>query len=212
VRAPVRSLLVEGGRVEGVVMERGGEAIRCPLVISSAGAWNTFERLVPAEHQHLVGPPLRALRDRALWSAPGEQSSSAHMMLFVALEGDREALSLPASNYWIKGPGCLTADGRTEGATHAEAQRRYAAAGVEGAGGGGEGEGEGEGGAGGGGAPFPAVFLSFPSTKDSDWARRYPGKSTAHIIVEGNWDWFREWEDKRVKHRGPAYEALKVEV
>jgi all-trans-retinol 13,14-reductase len=39
--------------------------------------------------------------------------------------------------------------------------------------------------------PFPAVFLSFPSTKDGDWPKQHPGKSTAHIIAEVKAEWVR---------------------
>ena len=62
--------------------------------------------------------------------------------------------------------------------------------------------------------PFPAVFLSFPSTKDSEWSARFPGKSTAHIISEAPLEWFEEWRGDgfRVRKRGEDYEALKAEL
>ena len=58
------------------------------------------------------------------------------------------------------------------------------------------------------------MFLSFPSTKDSEWSARFPGKSTAHIISEAPLDWFEEWRDDgfRVRKRGEGYEALKAEL
>ena len=61
---------------------------------------------------------------------------------------------------------------------------------------------------------FPAVFLSFPSTKDSEWSARFPGKSTAHIISEAPLEWFEEWRGDgfRVRKRGEDYEALKAEL
>ena len=61
-------------------------------------------------------------------------------------------------------------------------------------------------------APFSAVFLSFPSTKDSDFPRRWPGKSTAHIIAECPYSLFAKWRDKRHKKRGAEYHALKTEL
>jgi hypothetical protein len=42
---------------------------------------------------------------------------------------------------------------------------------------------------------FPAIFLSFPSTKDSEWSERFPSKSTAHIIAEARLEWFQEWRE-----------------
>ena len=49
---------------------------------------------------------------------------------------------------------------------------------------------------------FPAVFLSFPSTKDSEWAQRFPGKSTAHIIAEARLEWFEEWRTAKLVSDG----------
>ena len=59
-------------------------------------------------------------------------------------------------------------------------------------------------------APFPAVFLSFPSTKDPQWPQRYPGKATAHIIAEAPWALFAQWEHTRVHHRGSEVWACHV--
>eukprot|EP00038_Savillea_parva_P015815 m.221908 g.221908 ORF g.221908 m.221908 type:complete len:602 (-) comp32216_c0_seq1:60-1865(-) len=61
-------------------------------------------------------------------------------------------------------------------------------------------------------ADFPAVFISFPSRKDPDYARRYPGKTTAAIIAGANIDMFREWADERVRHRGKDYDAVKHNI
>ncbi|CAH1238000.1 RETSAT [Branchiostoma lanceolatum] len=59
------------------------------------------------------------------------------------------------------------------------------------------------------GAKTPVLFVSFPSAKDSTWNARYPGKSTCIIISFTPYEWFAEWEDGRVKHRGEDYESLK---
>jgi all-trans-retinol 13,14-reductase len=61
-------------------------------------------------------------------------------------------------------------------------------------------------------AGFPAVFISFPSRKDPDYQRRYPGKSTASIIAAADYGPFKEWSTERVKKRGAEYEALKHNV
>ncbi|MFS4418319.1 phytoene desaturase family protein [Maribacter sp. 2307ULW6-5] len=58
-------------------------------------------------------------------------------------------------------------------------------------------------------APFPVVYLSFPSAKDPDWPRRYPGKSTIDIITLVPFETFGAWQDKPWKKRGAAYEAKK---
>lgn len=58
-------------------------------------------------------------------------------------------------------------------------------------------------------APFPVVYISFPSSKDPTWNERYPGKSTIDIITVMPYEIFKKWEDKRWKKRGEDYEALK---
>ena len=55
----------------------------------------------------------------------------------------------------------------------------------------------------------PLLFISFPSAKDPLWANKHPGKSTATIVTFANYDWFEEWEDGRVMHRGEEYEKRK---
>ncbi|MEO9484549.1 MAG: NAD(P)/FAD-dependent oxidoreductase [Ekhidna sp.] len=61
-------------------------------------------------------------------------------------------------------------------------------------------------------APFPVVYISFPSAKDPTWNERYPGKSTIDIITVMPYDIFKKWEDKRWKKRGADYEALKEKI
>jgi all-trans-retinol 13,14-reductase len=58
-------------------------------------------------------------------------------------------------------------------------------------------------------APLPGVYLSFPSAKDPDFQRRYPGKSTVEAITMLPYAAFGRWENTRWKRRGDDYEALK---
>jgi all-trans-retinol 13,14-reductase len=58
-------------------------------------------------------------------------------------------------------------------------------------------------------APFPGVYLSFPSAKDSDFQRRHPGKSTVEAISMLPYAVVDCWEETRWKRRGDEYEALK---
>ncbi len=58
-------------------------------------------------------------------------------------------------------------------------------------------------------APFPVVYVSFPSAKDPNWLERYPGKSTIDIITVMPYELFEEWENTRWKKRGAEYEAQK---
>lgn len=58
--------------------------------------------------------------------------------------------------------------------------------------------------------PFPVVYISFPSAKDPDFARRYPGKATIEVVAPTNYDWFQRWEDTIWGKRGEDYEAFKA--
>lgn len=59
-------------------------------------------------------------------------------------------------------------------------------------------------------APFPLVFVSFPSAKDPTFRERHPGHATVDVIVPVLHRWFSDWEGTRWKKRGADYEALKA--
>jgi len=61
-------------------------------------------------------------------------------------------------------------------------------------------------------APFPLVYLSFPSAKDPDFERRFPGRSTIEAITMGSYDWFQRWENTSWKKRGTEYDELKASL
>lgn len=61
-------------------------------------------------------------------------------------------------------------------------------------------------------AALPVVYISFPSAKDPDFQRRYPGKATIEAITMAPYDWFRRWEDTAWGHRGEDYDALKARL
>ena len=58
-------------------------------------------------------------------------------------------------------------------------------------------------------AELPVIYISFPSSKDPDWERRFPGKTTIEIISPAPFEWYQQWQDKRWKKRGAEYDALK---
>ena len=58
-------------------------------------------------------------------------------------------------------------------------------------------------------APFPVVYLSFPSAKDPDFERRHPGKATIEVIAPVPYRLFERWEGTTWGRRGEDYEALK---
>ena len=53
------------------------------------------------------------------------------------------------------------------------------------------------------------MFLTFPSTKDPTFSQRYPGKATVAIVTVCPYEWFQEWKDGRVQHRGEEYQGIK---
>ncbi|MFT6807130.1 MAG: all-trans-retinol 13,14-reductase [Saprospiraceae bacterium] len=59
---------------------------------------------------------------------------------------------------------------------------------------------------------FPVVYISFPSAKDPDWSRRYPGKSTIDIITLVPYEMVSECAGSRWKKRGKKYEAQKEKL
>ncbi len=61
-------------------------------------------------------------------------------------------------------------------------------------------------------AALPIVYLSFPSAKDPDFQRRYPGHSTIEAITYVPYSWFEAWENTTWKKRGADYDAFKGEL
>lgn len=58
----------------------------------------------------------------------------------------------------------------------------------------------------------PLLFISFPSTKDPTYNDRFPGKSTCGIVTVAPFEWFEEWKEERVMHRGEDHESLKQAI
>lgn len=61
-------------------------------------------------------------------------------------------------------------------------------------------------------AEIPLVYISFPSAKDPDFARRYPGKATIEIVAPGMYETFAPWHDKPWGKRGADYDELKARL
>jgi len=91
----VTKIIVEGGRAVGVEVQlkKGKEQprveFRAPVVVSDAGAWNTFTRLLPGE-----ALPFRA----ELESLPEGLEA---VELFLGLKRDPRELGFQGENYWI---------------------------------------------------------------------------------------------------------------
>jgi len=61
-------------------------------------------------------------------------------------------------------------------------------------------------------APFPVVYISFPSAKDPDYERRHPGTATIEIVAPAPLAWFKKWQGSTWGKRGDDYEAFKADL
>ncbi len=61
-------------------------------------------------------------------------------------------------------------------------------------------------------APFPVVYISFPSAKDPDYLSRHPGTATIEIVAPAPYAWFEQWQGSTWGKRGDDYEAFKNEL
>ncbi|MCP5207281.1 MAG: NAD(P)/FAD-dependent oxidoreductase [Hahellaceae bacterium] len=165
--AVVEEIVIEKDRATGVRM-KDGTIISAPIVISNAGVFNTFQRLVSPEVSKKHG------YDKKLQTV---KRSMAHLGMYIGLKGTSEELGLPKTNFWIY-PN-YTPDENVE--KFKKDQQ----------------------------AEFPVVYISFPSSKDPSWDKRYPGKSTIEIVAPTTYDLFAPWKDETWGKRGDDYDALK---
>ena len=179
VRAPVTNILFDDANsyVTGVAVKRGNQSvlIHAPLVISDAGIFNTYNKLLPREisEKFNLNSSLKKV-----------QSGIAALQVFVGLKGSPEELKVKVGgNVWAF----------TDSDIH-DIVHRYTTGTPEDA--------EQNG--------IPLLFVSFPSTKDPTWEERYPGKTTCVVVTLAPFEWFKDWEDKKVMHRGKDYDSLKT--
>lgn len=171
VGAEVEQILLDAqNRAIGVRMMDGRE-IRASLVLSDAGAWNTYARLLPP------GVPGRAEAIAEIERLP---HSMGHICLYVGLRREPGEPEFGDTNLWIY-----------PGPDHDANVAHYLAD---------------------PGAPFPAVFISFPSAKDPEFAQRHPGRATIEVVAPAAYAWFERWSGTRWKRRGPDYDACKQQL
>jgi len=169
--ADVTEIIIEKGRATGVKM-KDGHTIDASVVISNAGAINTFTKLLPADLCESLGYTRKV---------KSVERSMSHLGMYIGLKGTAEELQLPKTNLWIYPNG--DHDGNVA-AVQADPNN-----------------------------PFPVVYVSFPSAKDPDFQRRYPGRSTIEIVTGPcDFEQYRQWADKPWGKRGDDYEALKEEL
>ncbi|XP_062994941.1 all-trans-retinol 13,14-reductase [Elgaria multicarinata webbii] len=94
-KAPVESILVNSqGKAYGVSVKKGQDIVNicAPVVISDAGIFNTYERLLPAKLQEL--PEIQNQLSMVQHGITG-------FSVFVGLKGSKEELGLEAKNFYI---------------------------------------------------------------------------------------------------------------
>ncbi|NXY11464.1 RETST reductase, partial [Pteruthius melanotis] len=94
-KAPVQRILLDSqGRACGVTVKKGQDSVDifAPVVISDAGIFNTFERLLPAEARAL--PEIQSQLRTVTHGEGG-------FTVFVGLSGSREELGLEPINYFV---------------------------------------------------------------------------------------------------------------
>ncbi len=57
--------------------------------------------------------------------------------------------------------------------------------------------------------PLPLVYASFPSAKDPEFERNYPGRATLELIALASFEEFKPWLETGWRRRGEDYERLK---
>jgi len=95
VRAPVKQILCEDGKAVGVRVEKssGDIDLFAPMIISDAGAINTFKTLLPPEVADKSGFS-RMIKTKKV------QSGIGAMSIFVGLRGSAEELGIKPQNIW----------------------------------------------------------------------------------------------------------------
>jgi all-trans-retinol 13,14-reductase len=168
VSAEVQKILLDkSGRAAGVCMADGRE-FRAGVIVSDAGALNTFGRLLAPDT-----PGSAAIKDDI--DAIGH--SMSYVSLYAGLNQSAADLGLTGTNIWAY----PTSD------HDSNVSRFYADS----------------------SAPFPVLFISFPSAKDPEFTARHPGHSTIEVITMAPYRWFSQWENTRWKNRGADYDEFK---
>jgi all-trans-retinol 13,14-reductase len=91
VNSEVAEVLLEGSKAIGVRMSDGRE-LRAPIVVSDAGARNTFDRLLPGSDgtHRKVAEQIRSI-----------PPSQAHLCLYVGVKESAANLGIAGTNIWI---------------------------------------------------------------------------------------------------------------
>lgn len=187
VRAPVAEILLgDNGEAIGVKMQKESHgSVYAPLIVSAAGAHNTYCRLLPPR---VRTPELQTFARRL--SEPGFSPSCNFITLFVGfrLRAGCKPTKIPSYNLWCFPSGDYRA--AKEKFMQDDVHKLLS-------------DPENE------EYPPSVCFISFPSSKDPSWETKHPDMVMAEVLSEARYDWFDQWEANPLKHRGAAYDLMK---
>ncbi len=91
VRAEVNKIIIENNKAKGVRL-MDDNCIYADTVISGAGVFNTFKKLVPASI---------SIKHKYLEKLKNVKPSVGYICLYIGLKGSSDDLNLPKNNLWI---------------------------------------------------------------------------------------------------------------
>lgn len=177
VRAEVTKIITDSnGTVCGVEVKKGNAvtSVNTPMVISNAGVYNTFEKLLPQD----------IASSSRLWPiVKSSPHGTGAISVFVGLNCPAEEMDIThKQNQWVFNKNDIDKAFCDYGKLS-----REEALDVD----------------------FPLLFISFPSTKDPEWNKKYPGKTTVALVSLMPYEWLQEFQNGKVKKRGDEYESFK---
>ena len=169
--ASVEKIFTQKKTATGVLMA-DGNTIKAPIIISNAGVFNTFTKLLDN-----TLPQVNDYQKNLTQVTP----SMGSICLYIGIQDSAENLSLPKTNFWIY------PDEHYEQVCDQFKEETAYSENIK----------------------LPMVYISFPSAKDPDFSRRYPGRATIEIVAPCRHEWFSQWKNQPWGNRGEDYEALK---
>jgi all-trans-retinol 13,14-reductase len=182
-KASVKRILVSKNKVTGVMMDRNDFVIKAPLVVSSAGVYNTLINLLP---KNIVQKYNFEKKVNAV------EASNAGHLICLTFNGSYEELGFSQSNYWIYS----TADANNIQAYDfdKEYDDYMSSNGVI----------DTE-----KGHDIPYLYITCQSAKDPSLAQRYPNKTLVSALFPVGKDWYSEWKDTAHNRRSNEYKEKK---
>jgi len=169
VRAEVEKVLVQNNLATGVQL-KSGEQIFAKHIVSDAGAYNTFFKLLP-------DLPVLAPIKQHLGKI---NRSSAHFCLYIGAQHNDQTRQIRNSNLWVY-----------PSYDHDQSVHKFETD---------------------PNAPFPVVYISFPSLKDPHWQKSHSDKMTVEVVVPAPFDLFEKWQETQWQKRGSEYEQFKQQM